>query len=116
MAFGLQANRLRLKLAPLRRLDLESYSAAQACSLEKLSAHYHVRCKSYLNTMDESQRDDVRMMRASHARLSGAAPYSGESAATPWPHLTQARAARFRTRRAADRPATTTAALRCGDA
>ena len=77
MAFGLQANRLRLKMTPLRRLDLESYSAAQACSLEKLSAHHHVRCKSYLNPMDESQRDDVRIMRSIHARLSGAAPYSG---------------------------------------
>lgn len=77
MAFGLQARRLRLQLTPLNRLDLESYAANQACSLEKLSAQYHVRCKSYLDPRDESQRDDVRIMRSIHARITGATPYSG---------------------------------------
>lgn len=86
MAFGLQAKRLRLKLTPLNRLDLQSFSAAQACSLEKLSAHYHVRCKSYLNPRDESQRDDVKIMHSIHARLTGAAPGTGSTAAAPWSH------------------------------
>ena len=72
MAFGLQARRLRLALTPLNRLDLESYSAAQACSLEKLTAHYHVRCKSYLSPDDYRQRDDAKIMHSIHARITGA--------------------------------------------
>lgn len=72
MAFGLQARRLRLALTPLNRLDLESYSAAQACSLEKLTAHYHVRCKSYLSQDDYRQRDDAKIMHSIHARITGA--------------------------------------------
>ena len=72
MAFGLQARRLRIALTPLNRLDLQSYSAAQACSLEKLTAHYHVRCKSYLTQDDYRQRDDAKIMPSIQARITGA--------------------------------------------
>lgn len=72
MAFGLQARRLRLQLTPLNRLDLESYAAAQACTSEKLTAQYHVRCKSYLSPGDYRQRDDVKIMHSIHAKITGA--------------------------------------------
>ena len=69
MAFGLQAKRLKLDLTPLNRLDLETYPAAQACAIAKLTETFHVRCKSYINPGDYLQRDDVKIMQFIHSRI-----------------------------------------------
>jgi hypothetical protein len=84
MAFGLQAKRLKLDLTPLNRLDLETYAAAQACAIAKLTETFHVRCKSYINPGDYLQRDDVKIMHFIHSRIAGSSP--NNSAPPPAPH------------------------------